>query len=277
MPLSRRAFTLIELSIVVLVLGLLSAAVFRYSANVSNTKNYAALNDTLDTIETALQNYSNSNTRLPCPSDIAVAENSATFGVEMGTSGDGTCGTPTFINSGTDPDNADAPLYDVTTVNQVVAGAVPTKTLKLDDKYAYDPWGRKILFVVDKRATGSGAFTTYTITNTVVGAVVVKKAPVDTLANAITYKGIYALASHGPNGHGGYVRNPSATSVPFNGGSTNTSEQKNCHCSSSAVATAFDRIFVQNTLTPSTTLTNVFDDVVRFKTRLQMANYADLQ
>lgn len=268
-------YTLIELCLVVLILSLLAAAAARYSTSVTTAKNTAELNATLKAIEEALRSYSTAYTRLPCPSDITLSDNSANFGKEVGTSGDGNCTGYNFINSGADPDAAD-PNYVVST-NYVVAGGVPTKTLKLDDRFAYDPWGRRILFAVDKRMTATSAFTTYTITNTTVGAIVIKHNSTDTLANANTYKAIYALVSFGANGHGGYMRNPSATSTRFNGASTNTNEQKNCHCDSSATATAFDRIFVRTTKTPSTTLTNIYDDIVSFKTRAQLATNAQLQ
>lgn len=273
---SIAAYTLLELSLVLLVLGMVAGAFFTYSANTTTAANNAALTATLNTIETAMQNYRNLYLRIPCPAGITLAENNASFGVEVGTAGDGNCTGYSYINSGTDPDNSD-PLYDATAASKVVAGGVPTKTLRIDDKYAYDPWGRKILFVVDKRLTATNAFTSYAMSSSSAGAIVIKKTSADSLANAVTYKGIYALVSFGPNGHGGYVRNPKNTSSIFSAGSTNTDEQKNCHCDSSAVATAFDRIFVQKPRTETTTLTNVFDDVVRFKTRWQMASYAEMQ
>jgi hypothetical protein len=108
--------------------------------------------------------------------------------------------------------------------------------------------------------------------------VVVKKNAGDALSSAITYAGIYALVSFGKNGHGGYVRNLSASSTVLNAGSTNTDEQKNCHCTSAAVAGTFDRIFVQKARTAgSTTLTDIFDDIVRFKTRAELSAPVELQ
>lgn len=270
------AFTLIELSIVILVLSLLAAAAFRYATNATVIANTATLNQTLDVVETALQNYRNVFGRLPCPSDITLAENSAAFGVEVGTSGDGNCTGYNFINSGADPDSAD-PDY-IANTNNVVAGGIPTKTLKIDDKYAYDAWGKKIMYAVDKRITATSAFTTYTITNTTIGAIVVKKNYNDLLAYATTYKGIYALISFGANGHGAYQRSTiAANSTRFNNASSNSNELKNCHCDSSAVATTFDRIFVQTSQTGTTTIANKFDDTVRVKTRMQMISYAEMQ
>jgi hypothetical protein len=243
-------------------------------------------------------NYRNNYGRLPCPADITQAENSAAFGTEVYTTaaGDGTCnnagGTTNRVNSGTDPDGpggtdpgATDPLYDATTASQVVQGAIPTKTLNIDDKYAYDSWGNKIFYALDKRITATNAFSTYLVGNSVVGAVVIKSIPnvsgvasTGTLANALTYKGLYALISTGKNGHGGYVRNIANTSVVTSASSTNTDELDNCHCNSSATATAFNRIFVQKPKTQDvTSYTDNFDDIVRFKTRFDMANTSELQ
>lgn len=322
-PARARAFTLIELSIVVLVLGLITAAAMRYVNTMADANALTATNANLDVVETALQNFRNTFGRLPCPADLTLAENTSNFGTEIysssgGTStvlGDGKCGYSSssnlnaaygyavpgmYINTSLDPDAAAGsdnnyagavdPLYDSTNApSNVVQGAIPTKTLKIADKYAYDSWGNKIFYAVDRRITATSAFTTYSISNTSIGEVVIKNIPntpsanpiyasTSTLANALTYKAIYALVSTGKNGHGGFARNLTGTSTPFNAGSTNTDELDNCHCSSSAAPTAFNRIFVQKPKTiDSTSFTDNFDDVVRFKTRLQMANYAETQ
>jgi hypothetical protein len=94
---------------------------------------------------------------------------------------------------------------------------------------------------------------------------------------AVTTKALYALVSFGEDGHGGYVRNTAGTSTAYNAGATNADELANCHCNSSAVATSFYRIFVQKPKTPSATPGAGFDDIVRFKTRQEMASPAELQ
>ena len=92
----------------------------------------------------------------------------------------------------------------------------------------------------------------------------------------LAYKGLYALVSYGKNGYGGYVYNIGGSAVVYNAGSTNADEQKNCHCNTSATATAFDRIFVQKLKTAgSTSLTDNFDDIVRFKTLSQLTTSVD--
>ena len=178
------AFTLLELSMVLLVLSLLAAAALRYASAVSDSKNYSRINDSMDVVEKALLDYRANYGRLPCPADITV-ENEATFGNEIETLADGLCTGANFTNSGTDPDNADG-LYDATTVSQVVAGAIPVKALKLDNRYGVDPWGKKILYIVDKRMTLDGAFIKYASADTSSGGIVVKKTYNDTLANSLS-------------------------------------------------------------------------------------------
>lgn len=252
-------FTLVELAFVILVLSLIAGIALKFLTSSSNARKYAELENTLNVIEAALQNYGNVFLKIPCPSDITVAENAAGFGASVGSGG--SCTGSNFTDA-----------------SNVMAGGVPTKTLKIDDKYAYDPWGRKLLYAVDKRATGTGAFTTYTVTSSTIGAIMIKRSAADAAGNAVTSVGIYAITSFGPNGHGAYLRSVAATSTTrYNAGSTNTDEQKNCHCTSAAVAGTFDNIFIQASKSASTTLTNTFDDVVRYKTRMQMATYSDLQ
>lgn len=280
-----RAYTLIELSIVVLVLALLAGAAMRYANAINEAKTSRDANATLDIVETALQNYRNMYGRLPCPSDLTVAESAAGFGTEVGTAGDGNCSGANYTNSTTDPDasggsdpGAPDTNYDSATASKVVFGGVPTRTLRLADRYAYDSWGRKIFYAVDKRITATSAFTTYSISNSVVGAVVVKKTGTDTLANALTYKALYALVTTGKNGHGGYARNVSGTQARVNAGSVNADQLVNCHCTSAAVAASFTRIFVQKPKTMDYSTSNDdFDDIVRYKRRSDMATTAELQ
>jgi len=265
----RSGFTLIELSIVLLALSVIAVASLRYAAAAPTTNNINQLNKNLDIIDNALLNYRIIYGRLPCPADITKKENDSSFGAEIEVLADGLCTGANYFNTNPDPDIADG-LYDATTLTKVAGGGIPTRALMLPDRYAYDPWGKKILYAVDIRMTANGGFALYNINNAATGAIVIKKTAGDTLANALTYKGVYALVSFGKNGHGGFLRNLNAAATVYNAGSTNSDEQKNCHCDNTAAATNFDRIFVQKPPVGSTTLTDKFDDIVRFKIRSQM-------
>lgn len=81
------AFTLIEIAMVLVVLSLLTAMALRYSTVTADSKNTKQLNETLDVVETALQNYRNAYGRMPCPADISFAEGMTNFGVEYNGAG----------------------------------------------------------------------------------------------------------------------------------------------------------------------------------------------
>jgi hypothetical protein len=98
-------------------------------------------------IQKALLDYRNAMNRIPCPADITPALTSGNFGIEGATAGTCTGGTPAAnFSSGNN-----------------VQGMVPTKTLRLPDDYAFDGWGRRIMYAVDKRFTNTNGFTTYNI------------------------------------------------------------------------------------------------------------------
>ena len=284
-PIRIRAFTLLELSIVVMILALLAAAAMRYSNSLAESNMIALTNTNLDVVEATLQNYRNMYGRLPCPAGMSLAESSATFGTEVGTPGNGLCTGTGFRNNSGDPDGpggtnpgAPDPNYDAATVQVVVAGTLPVKTLRLADRFAYDGWGRRLMYVVDKRMTATNAFTTYSVDNSTIGSIVIKHTATETLAKSITYKAVYAIISNGTNGHGGYSRSLDSTAMRSSSNSVNTDELDNCHCTSTAASNNFDRVFVQkNRTTDSTNYLNNFDDIVRFKTRANLASSVELQ
>lgn len=95
----------------------------------------------LQKIETAMTGFMAKNHRRPCPADGQSALNTANFGVEAANPGTCTGGTPT------------APLGPDAATGHIVSGTIPTRALGLDDSYAFDAWGRRLTYVVDKRAT----------------------------------------------------------------------------------------------------------------------------
>jgi prepilin-type N-terminal cleavage/methylation domain-containing protein len=251
----RRGFTLLELSIVLVLIALVLGGGLVTLNGYLQASQFNVTVARLDAIEKALLDYSVANGRIPCPSDLGLTSASTNYGVEAAMPGTCTGGAPvaTFIAaSGT------------------AEGGVPTRTLKLSDDYMYDGWGRKIRYAVDP---------TYTSTSTSplpvaqscslsptpnTSAITVK----DAGGAARTTTGAYALVSHGANGHGAYTSN----AVMVNASSTNAGEQTNCHCNSSAVSNAsYVPTYVQMApkTDPASTLDN-FDDIVTYKDAWQL-------
>jgi hypothetical protein len=142
-------------------------------------------------------------------------------------------------------------------------GLVPTKTLRLPDDYAFDGWGRRIMYAVSIAMTQQNAFTTITANDGTARLTVN-----DASGHAKTTMAAYVLASLGTYGHGAYPRSGGGT--PINYGTTNTDHLNNCDCNGSAVSAGADGVFVQkipkqDPTTPN--YTNDFDDIVVYDTR----------
>lgn len=113
---SKKGFTLIELSVVLVIVGIMVYGATSMFAMTAAKARIDATNNTLDAIERALRLHYQTAGRLPCVAVGNLPLGNASFGVENCT------GT---------------------------AGVVPTRTLNLPDSYMFDGWGNRISYVVD--------------------------------------------------------------------------------------------------------------------------------
>ena len=125
---SEQGFTLIDLAVIMMVLGLLlTPAIQAYRLWHSQQKRVIT-QERLNDIEEAVRNFYFENNRYPCPANPDLSPDDATFGEEaLGGSGDCT-GLP--VNSGT------------------VQGAVPFQALRLPVNKSLDGWANKMVYVV---------------------------------------------------------------------------------------------------------------------------------
>ena len=128
-------FTLLEMSLVVVLIGLIvggglvATAPVLYQSAVNTTKN------NMDQIEAALVLYVIRNNRLPCPADGALTTASGNYGVEqVATAATGACVVY----------NPVAPTNVASTVSHWV---IPWKTLGIDESYSLDGWSRRIAYI----------------------------------------------------------------------------------------------------------------------------------
>ena len=246
---------MLELSIVILIISLIagSGAVIG-RATLDSTQNVST-NSRLNVIETALQAFRLIGNRLPCPADGTLTESSADFGKEAANVGSCTGGTPA------------ANFTTAFGSTNIVEGVVPVRTLNLPDEFMYDGWGRKIAYSVWAPMTSMRAFLNYGIQFNC-GAMTIK----DPSGNTRSSQTDYVLLSYGLNGHGAYT----VQGTKYSSGSVNADEQANCHCNSSAVDTGYTATYVmKEALLDSTNSLNSFDDLLRYKERWQLQNYAD--
>lgn len=262
-------FSLIELSIVLLILGLMIGGIMSAMTQELRRTKQLDIKTKMDAIEKAIGAFVKKNSRLPCPADGAYVVTVANFGKEGGTAGAGTCGTGATYNvSGIRTADTTPPTANFVLGN-TAGGVVPVRTLGLPDEYAFDPWGGRFSYAVDIRLTATSAFATYSQINTT-GSITVN----DNSGNARLTNAISVVISHGQNGHGAYQLSGTRKTA----GSTNANEQINCHCTAAAVAAAFSSTFVMgaNTATNSSDLRTVFDDTLRYYTRASFLANSDV-
>jgi|GEM_PF-1274617 len=250
-------FSLVEMTVVILVLAVISTmgiSMFRekdYSRKTEETRKR------LETIENALMNYRNSNQRLPCPANGAIADGALNYGAEGKYPGNCMDGA------------ADGLPVSNFVSGETVAGVVPTRTLQLPDDLMLDGWGRRITYAVDRRMTHIQATLKFGVRDCSIGSITVN----DAANTARTTRAVYALLSHGENGHGAFL----ASGVRRNFKSTNAIEQANASYNASGVATPFTGVFtMKREEKSSASVFNTFDDIMVYKERWALANAADL-
>jgi prepilin-type N-terminal cleavage/methylation domain-containing protein len=259
----RNGFTLLELSIVLVIIAVIIGGGLMIATNGLQAAQYNVTVARMDDIERALFNYATAYNRIPCPSDLKQPSSSVTYGLESGTQSGGT-GTGECITGMT-------PAAAFASPSGSEEGGVPTRALQLPDDYMYDGWGRRFRYAVDPTMTKPNA-----LPASVSGLCGVKSQSAITVNDASggsrTTAAMYALISHGANGHGAYTSSGNIVST----GSVNPDELTNCHCNSSGWAQAYTPTYVERVplQDPGNALDD-FDDIVTFKEpwQMQAANY----
>ena len=248
-----RGFTLIEMSVVIVLIGAIIGTVAVVFSSVLKQFQYKETATKLEAIQNALYEYRVAFNTLPCPADITLAIGDTHFGVMAQNLGSCTGGVPAANFSGTG-----------FTAQEPREGMVPTQALHLPDDYAFDGWGHRIMYVVNKDLTQAGAFNIVNGYDPTLRMTIKNEQGI-----ASTQLAAYVLISFGPDGHGAFPRKGGSTRI--NAGVVNADELNNCDCSTAVAATGLDGIFVQKstTLNPSNTLDS-FDDIVVYGTRVDL-------
>ena len=105
----------------------------------------------------------------------------------------------------------------------------PATSLGLDDSYAFDDWGRRVTYVVDRRATGWSSCLAlesnpvYLYQHNGTGGILIKSST----TGAAIDNTMHAFISHGPDGEGAFPDQGSGVAGRINAGSTDTDELTN--------------------------------------------------
>lgn len=219
----------------------------------------------LDRIEQALRDYRDQYSRLPCPGQRSLVPGNAGYGSESQYAGYCYFGIPTTdINYlYWDPDEWPG-ADDFQSWHIVAEGSLPFKTLGLPEEFMFDGWGRLITYAVNARMTEIDGFKSYDMYERCPGIEVR-----DAGGTARTTRAVYALISHGSNGHGAFTR----AGTRYNDSSADASEQLNCNCDATATFDAsYESVYVQKGIKAGGT---VYDDMMRYRERWQLQNEED--
>lgn len=256
----NKGFTLLELSIVLVIVSVLMVGGIGLGITVTKSSNKKDANSRLDVAERALANFVLENGRLPCPAPLTATPVNNSYGQEAGNPGE-------CIDTGNVFSNSEYLVY----------GALPFAELKLNPSYGRDPWGHKISYVVDKRLTITNATSpSYDFRTTPAKKYAESSIPSNDRENSlisvksgdnninITEEAVYVLISHGENGQGGYI---DETGQLFDDG---------------AAGSYVNEEYPNNTHSGNYEFTSyksdgIFDDVVRFKGKIQLLKDAGIK
>ena len=133
-------FTLIEISIVTIIIGLLSAGALEAYNVIETEKRIAVTDKNIETVKAAILAYQNHTGYYPCPATRAAKPDSKDYAVST------VCGS--FSN--------DEAL--VSAASRVSIGAVPGRTLGLPDNVLVDGWEHQLEYAVTNSLTQEGTF-----------------------------------------------------------------------------------------------------------------------
>jgi hypothetical protein len=278
-----KAFSLIELSIIVLLISLIASfLLYAKSSNKINEKT-AITNKKLEVIYKAMGIYLAKNAKLPCPAAINLKESESTYG----TASANCYGTP----------SSGAGYWQNSSHEFLYIGMVPVKTLGLPIEYSYDGFETKFSYTIINGFTNdeffgqnvaksdsvnpscSNCYSTYTDDVTLGNGYRIfindrKKDSSGVAVNSsLTNEAIFVITSHGSNKNGGWNRNSTTKN------STPSSDEEEWNSittidSPSDGKAAFYPHTGSGTLDhPYVTFSNIdenFDDVIFYKTRNQM-------
>lgn len=271
-------FTLIEMAISIMIVGIMTAPMIAVYQTSQTQKKLTQTRENIEFTSTQISNFVAPQGRYPCPADRALAVTDpnygrefaancdpATLGLTVGscTANNGICMVAAGV-AGTADRDGDG-------VNDpVLIGAVPVRSIRdvnvpqgyadlISDDSALDGWKNKLTYAVSATMTKES---TYDPTWGVIDAVNETYQPT---AN-ITGDGHYALISHGPDGKGAFTQNGSRhrncgsivkdfSVIPV-AITTDARDNENCHDQ--------DTTFMQSIAMYKANGTSYFDDVVFF-------------
>lgn len=224
-------FTLIELSIVLVVLGILIAGIIQFFGGIAEIRKEQETRAKIEEIQDAILAFTTKNGRLPCPANRNAAFPDSDFGIETDCQASQSFECP-IISGTSERECADSGSGS----NEIRTGVLPVRTLGLPDEYMFDAWDNRFTYSAIKDITEKqGSCGTYNSDSTALGVIRIQGISGDVInppkecldasgANPACASVAYNIISHGENGIGAFNRDGNQ-SIQCN---TATAEGENC-------------------------------------------------
>lgn len=252
---SHSAFSIIELSIVILIISILVSGGLVASKSAINSAKVKITRDRIDLIYKSIILFVANNKRLPCPASLDNSKTNATYGNEAITSG--ACSA-----------------FSSTSATNLSYGMVPVRSLGLPIEAAEDGFGNKFDYIIDKRFAikysdalpngdsfeGTQSSPNVGAATTALNIIKVQGSGTDLMTNAVLI-----LMSHGANGFKAW---------PASGTAQNTTNSPTANENSNSRdenGNNYDNIFVNFSPDPN------FDDMLFFKNKQQIVIDAGME
>ena len=260
-PKPKLGYTIIELSISILIISLLMAGLFSVATGSVTISKKRSTNIKMEQIYKAIGTFLMVNKRLPCPASLTKSFNQdANYGNEVRSNN--SCG-------------GSAGVYRSTSNTNLFFGAIPASSLNLDSSFVTDDFGNKFGYLIDERFTKDyianpdvnfsvNSFGTASAINVI--DIVENKSLANNLIT-LTSDAILVIISFGANKFGGFdAINGLANIAP-----TDFSELENNISSINDSSSPSTAVF-NNDIVINADLSDIYDDQVIYKTRIDFIN-----
>lgn len=239
---SEKGFTLIELAIVLIIVGIVATMLIGFMTTILNSAKLRENNTKLEFIQAELNRFLQTRGRFPCPARLDAPIDGVNFGEEVLADCTGGAVAGTFRAVGRN-------IPETPALDWVRAGAVPTRAMNLPDEYAFDAYGVRFVYAVTEHMANADDY----LNN--IGTVFMRDLNGNNMTNPVN-SAAYVLLSHGPNKSGGFTRD----GVRIGGGCAppiTAAEQQNC---------GYGRLY-QASIVSIDEPGNYFDDQVKYYSR----------
>ncbi len=203
---NQSGFTLVELTVVLVVIGLLLASAAPVLKIYLLQKRDNEMKETTRAVRTALSNFIEVNDRYPCPAPLDISSLDPQFGQEQ------------IVNPGQPTQSCDPSSSGVSydAGLNVYVGAVPARTLDLEMGRTLDPYGNRFTYAISGPHAGMNGMVNPSLPGTI--------SIIPPLATGMSPQ--FALVSHGLDGAGSFT--PEGVANAITCADASTEQQENC-------------------------------------------------